>query len=300
MAHDLLTGKQGRVHIDSGVAANTGEWTIVPETDIHEKRTSATATGPVRVPGVEKWSGSYAGHGGLPAVLPGDAFVFHGIASGTDVADLAKTATGAARCHEAVITVNYETGEPIGHMVSFQSNGALTYPATATKAYDTAEDASAFVIPNGSTMPVKSDDLVDVIDWSTPGIFPDVRTVTITLSAANPERITSSTAGVAKHDAGNFDVKVSMNVFEADPTEFMAIGDTLAYQFYVTASTFWDIRFLTVESMSDFTVDPASPDLIGVTYELGYSAVATVIAADTVGNVIKPGGGNWFTGQVDA
>ncbi len=299
-AHELLTGKQSRVHIGS-IVANAGEWNIVPETDIHEKRTSATACGPVRVAGVEKWSGSYMAHGALPAILPGDAFTFTGIVSGTDVADVARVATGAARCHEAVITINYETGEPLAHTVSFQSNGALTYPVFDTPGtafdYDTALGAANFLIPNAVAMPVKSDDLSSTLTFG--DTFPDVRTVTITLSTANPERVTSSTSGVAKHDAGNIDVKVSMNVFEADPTLFLLIGDTRAYRFYTSATEYWEIDFLTVEGMSDFTIDPASPDLIGVTYELGYSAVANLNSNDTAGNVIKPGGGNWFTGQVD-
>lgn len=298
MAHELLTGKQGRVAKDGAAYANTGEWAITPETDIHEKRTSATSQGPVRVAGIEKWSGAFDGHGGLPTIFPGDAFEFTGVVSGVGATDIC-TAIGNARCHEVQITVNYETGEPIMHNVAFQSNGTLTLAndtLIADAPLDTILPASSFVIPDGATIPVKSDDLSGAISYG--DTFADVRTVTITLTTANPERITSSTAGVAKHDEGNIDAKVSLTVFEADPTLFLSIGDTKAYRFYVTASTYWDFEFLTVISMSDFSVDPANPDLIGVTYELGYTSIATIdtggTPTDTQGTIAKPTGGDWY------
>lgn len=292
---DLLTGKQGRVKVGS-VVANVGEWGITPADEIIVKRTSATREGPVRVKTIEKWSGSYTASGGLPASLPGDAMAFEGVVSGAaGVAD--RVWEGAARCNEAVITINYESGEPVFHVVSFESNGALTVDDGSTVALDAVQDADDFVIPVGPTMGVHYG---EVGAWATE--LADVKLVVITLTSANPPRTTSSTAGVEMHDAGNIDAKMSISVIEADPTVFgtltdtpftpgaLSIGTIAAWKVLTNATEFWALEYMTVESVGDITVNTENEDLIDATIELGYSA----IKGTDPGQIIKPGGGSWF------
>lgn len=281
---DVLTGKEGRVKT-AAVIASVKEWGISPAHDVHIARSSATREGPVRKPGTEKWAGTYMAFGGLPTTLPGDAFAFTGVISGGITG--AREISADAVCNEVVITINYDTGEFISHVVSFQSNGALTFSATGTTALDTLSDITEFVSPAGAAMSVMHGTAAGTYATT----LPEVKTVTITLSAANVSRVSSSTAGVELHTPGNIDAKVSISVNEGDPTALLVIGSELALKVFTNATEFWIFDYMVVEDWSDLIIDTESGDIIGVTYELGYSAIS--IAGDN-GQITKPGGGDWY------
>lgn len=292
MAHTLVTGIEGRVHTAGGAYANTGVWNIDPSDAVLKKITSATRGAAVRLKGNEDWSGSFMAHGTAPTVLPGDQFVFEGVTTGDATAGAAHVVTGTARCNSLVAVIDYVSGEPISHVISFQSDGTLAYSDAGTIELDDPLDASAFVVPDGSVHPVKFTKMPLVPAWA--GILPDVQTVTITLTADNPARITSSTSGVVRHDRGTPDATVSIAVLEASPAEWWKNGEIYAIRFYVTATTYWEFQFLYLEKLGNVQVDPDSNELVGVTYEMGFCSVAEAAVVNTPGQIVKPASGNWY------
>lgn len=292
MAHTLVTGIQGRVHTAGSAYANTGVWSVDPSDAVLKKITSATRGAAVRLKGNEDWSGSFMAIGTLPTVFPGDQFIFEGVTTGDGSAAAAHVVTGTARCSSLAITVDFVSGEPISHVVSFQSDGTLAYSDAGTIELDDPLDAAGFVVPDGSVHPVKFTKMPAAPAWAS--VLADVQTVTITLTADNPARITSSTAGVVMHDKGTPDATVSIAVLEASVEDWWKNGELYAIRVYVTASTFWEFQFLYVEKLGNVQVDPDSNELVGVTYEMGLCSVAEAAAANTAGQIVKPGGSNWY------
>lgn len=291
MAHVLVTGIEGRVHVAGSAYVNTGAWSVDPSDAVIKKITSATRGAAVRLKGNEEWSGSFVANGTLPAVLPGDSFIFEGVTTGGGGATEAHAVVGTARCNNVVIVLDFVSGEPISHTVSFESDGTLEYKDAETIELDSALDADAFDVP-GSDQSVTFTKMPATPAWA--DTLPDVQTVTITLTADNPARITSSTSGVVQHDKGTPDATVSITVLEASPTEWWKIGEVYAIKVNVTSSTFWEFQFLYVEKIGNVQVDPDSNELVGVTYEMGFCSVADALAADTPGKIVAPSTSNWY------
>lgn len=294
MAHTLVTGIQGRVHVAGSAYANTGVWNIDPSDAVLKKITSATRGAAVRLKGNEDWSGSFVANGTLPTVLPGDQFVFEGVISGDGGIGAADfVVQGTARCSELVVTVNFVSGEPISHAVSFQSDGTLTYTENTQVELAGALDADAFVVPVGAVQKVTYT-AMPAAPGSIDTVLPDVQTVTITLTSNNVPRITSSTAGVVLHDRGTPDATVSIAVLEASPLLWWKNGAVFALKVHVTGSTDWEFQFLYVEKLSNVQVDPDSNEIVGVTYEMGFCSVAATDTANTPGVIIAPSGSDWY------
>lgn len=266
MAHSVISGVG---HAVDGVG-NVGKWTMESSMDLHKWITSATKQGHATRKGPQDWTGTYESQGFLPAKMPGDTFTFTGSYDG------ATGVVGPVMVDVVEIRWNQETGEPIGHTVSFSGTG-LPVPGAAV-----AADASVPVVHSSVGLIIKASDasaaesFVEILD---------VRSVTLTISRANTPYTSSSTVTSGQayvgRLAGPWDFSLSYSVFEGDPSILLTPGDVYHFQVYVTAALFWDLKWARISELSDVDADSEGA-IMGATQNAemeGYTEVeaATVL-----------------------
>jgi hypothetical protein len=166
---------------------NVAEWSIDYTSDDQGYSSSSTKLGTVVLAGNKDWNGSFRAYGNPPVALkPGSAFAFTGnMGNG-------KGAVGASMVSRVVVTIDIEGKRPIGYTCDFGANGALTLGvATATDVVvPTAHVGALAKVLYGAVGVTAATEIVDV------------RSVTITLAAANVSYVSSSTASETKRVQG--------------------------------------------------------------------------------------------------
>jgi hypothetical protein len=230
-------------------------WSINSTADLQAGVCSASQGGTFRVAGNKDWTGSYDAYGHTPAAMPGEAFSFTGSIDGS------LGASGTAIVDQVVITIDIEAGAIISHVVNFSANGALTFGAAV------ATDATAASPISAIGCLVKVSDVTET----------DVRTVTVTITAANTAYVSSDTAGQVQRKAGNIDANVSFTIYNDNMINPPQPNTTATLKVYVTATTFWEFDWVMFGDLTGITVDREGAAILGATvnaFMCGYSGGA--------------------------
>ncbi len=248
-------------------------WSVTTLKQLVPYHASNTQQGTGRIAGNGDWSGSYSGLGHTPAIFPGDTFTF------TGSIDAVLGVTGAARVESIEIVIDIEGGNPIEYTVNFASNGALTRGAAV------ATDVSVPNPPSSIGTKVQLGTLVTTPVYTE---LSDVRTVTLTFTKALPEYASSGTAGETKRVDANLDLTVSIAVYTEDFASLPAEGSEHLMRVYVDATTFWALKWVRVEELSDLEVDIETGLPVGATINAGMQGFALISAVATVGEILDP------------
>ena len=190
--------------------------------------------------GNNDWSGSYKILGGEPANMPGDGITFTGSVDGTN------GCTGTAIVDSITVTAPIAAGGPVTTVVAFSSNGALTVGAAVATDVTEPNPPPAKL----AKMNVDSADLAGV------------QSITMTLTSANKDYVTT---GETNRVAGNLTGTLSYDLLEGDYTNLPAPNANEILKFYVTATLFWHLKWMTVETLTNLKVDIEANELVGAT-----------------------------------
>ena len=267
----VVSGKAGAVNGKSTVR----KWSISYTADTKTFVASSTKGGTGRLAGNEDWSGSYDGYGHTPGVMPGGALSFVGSIDGT------KGVSGTAIVDQVVITIDIEGGGIISHTVSFSANGALTEGAAA------ATDAT---LPEAYTSIGCKAEVADPAESPSYTALPDVRTITITMTANNSSYVSSDTAGQTQRCAGNLDVTIAISLYTNDPSTspIPAVNAEQFLQCYVSATEYWEFCAVRFGEHSDIEVDVEGNAIVGLTLNAGMSGWYDLAGTITEGTIIDP------------
>ncbi|HUT59180.1 MAG TPA: hypothetical protein VNA25_15130 [Phycisphaerae bacterium] len=258
----------------NGVSTARG-WQITYKGDPKAYVASNTKAGPGRLPGNTDWSGSYAAYGHTPPVVPGESFTFLGSVDG------ATGAGGTALVDSITLTIDIEGGSVIAYSVAFSAADALTLGIAAVVA--DAEDPDAYSAVGRTVTYVAAGSEAGA--WTT---LANVRTVTITLTASNMAYVSSTTAGVTKRLAGNFDASIAISIYEGDLSAVIEPHTVYAIRVYVTAALFWDIRWMIFSDASGIDVNREQPNLVSYTANAQFTGWEYISSTWTEGEVLDP------------
>jgi hypothetical protein len=246
----ILTGKNGAVEKGAVTVPTVRQWQVTTSADAPSYAASNTKGGTSRIDGNKDWSGSYQAYGALPAVTPGESFVFHGSINTVN------GVTGACLCNQIEITWDIEAGTPISHTVSFEANGALTIGA------ETAADAT---IPDPPTSKGTKASMWSLIDIPAETAITDIRTMTLTFTSANQSYKTSTTNGQTERVAGILDWTASITVYEDDFDDLPDVNDIVELRMFADSTLYWQLKYAIVTEVTDLEVAIESGDKIGAT-----------------------------------
>lgn len=267
----------------TGGAVNTIEqvrtWQIESKAELAEYASSNTRQAMAAMDGNTDWTGSYTAYGAEPEAMPNEAFSFAGSIDGTN------GASGTAIVESIEIDWDIEGGKPIGHVVNFAANSALVIGAQV------ATDTSLLLPPSAIGTKIELGTLVAVPVWTE---VDDVRTIKLTISAANQGYVTSSTGGGTRRKAGNIKLDLSYSVYEGDWASLPTPNLEKAIRLYDDAASFWLINWIKFGAASNLLVDREGGGLVGATMNAAHMPLATVDAAITEGTITKPDESEWW------
>jgi hypothetical protein len=220
------------------------------------------------------WRGFYLGYGHTPLVFPGDTFTFTGSTDATN------GATGPAICDRITITCYIKRGLQIDYRVDYSANGALTLGAAAA-VDDTAVNAFTSV---GRTLKLGGTSQVD--DGTA---VPGLGLWRLVVSRANKPYVHTGTAGKTQRTVGTLDARWIYQLYVDDPSDtdqLPALQGNPLMKFYVTSSTFWELRWGKLLDIDPFGADILGPENVGATLLGGMTADVGGVA----GSIYNPVG----------
>jgi hypothetical protein len=230
---------------------------------------SNTLGGPLRRRGVKDWTGNYSAYGGQPQVMPGSSFAFVGYTAPTSgvEGENGDTYSGTAIVDSVVINWNFETGDLISHVVNFSGDGPLT-EGTGAVTDITQPDAQECI------------DISPELEDGTE--IPNITTVALTISAENKNYVNSSTAGWNKRKRGNMDCTLTMGVHNTNFDDFVAeLGDDLRLKLFVSATAFWDLKWMHFKDVSNITASREDAAITGFTANFEFNGFPDVDPLET-------------------
>jgi len=271
----VISGKGGAVNGQSVVR----KWNIAYKSDLAAYASSNTGGIMSQLAGNTDWNGGFQAYGDTPLVLPGDALSFVGSMEGT------KGASGTAIVDQVEISVDLEGAKPVEYNVNFSGNGVLSQGAAV------ASDASLTIPGSSIGCKVATGTVVASPVWTD---LADIRNWKLTLTAANKEYASSSSAGGKKRVKGNVDAAFSFSMYGDDLSLLPQPNSIAAYRFYVSPTTYWEVLWGIVGDEGDITADIEGGELVGATINGKFRAITLVTAAATRGSIKKPGGSTWY------
>ncbi len=276
MAATIISGISGAVSITGNTtgASTIAEWSITPGKQTVDGRGSNTAGAPVVVIGNEDWQGKMRTYGKEPVAYPGASISFVGYNGQGSFA-------GTALVTSCTLTVDIATGAPLSWDIEFVGNSAVTLGSTVVV---------------DATLPAMYSSALCKVQWSATlaGSFADIAGVQryqITLSRA-PK--TYAQSQIIKRVPSTYDFSASVDLLEADPSVQLAAGDMSVYKFFVDASTFFKIGYLTVDNPEQ-NVQIESGDIVAYRMPLKGSFFKSITGTMTRGIVTKPDTTNWLS-----
>ena len=256
-------------------------WRISLSADVQKVIASNTAGNALRLAGNKDWSGSFETFGGQPVLKPGESFTFTGKATG------AWGVVGPAIVDQVEIRWDIEGGGPIVTTTTFSANGALERQFVSASDFTDPEPESSVGCKIEYAAPATSPQFNDI---------PDVRTVTLTMTSDNQSYVSSSTAGETKRMAGNWDVTLSIAVYESALGEAWIFppNSIRALRLYINDTEFWLLSWMMFHEMSDIEVNRETGALIGFTYNAGFTGFAYEGASLLSGEIVTPDLTSWW------
>lgn len=269
---------------DSTVIHAGRKWTVSLPSEAPDFSSTALKKAKARIAGPEDWSGTVEAYGHTPAIKPGVGFTFHGSMDGVN------GVSGAVMCSSVAIMLNHESGEPIGHTISFEGNGAATFGAEAGLPDNTVQ---APISPMDCVVKITPAEDASHTEQT----IADVRSADIGINRELFAYTSSSTAKQKKRIAGVWDAEASVSMYVTDPALFPTPGAMYTLKIYVSATTFWEIKWALLLEISGVDVDRETGAIIGAAFRFGFSAVTMYGAppgSATLGEINAPGDVNWW------
>lgn len=263
----MISGITAAIKLGASVESTVRGWQIRERNDQPYFAATNTAGAANSIEGNTDWKGSYLQYGHTPLVFPGDTFAFIGSVDGTN------GVSGNAICERLTITCHGERGAVIGSTVEFAANGALTWGAAA------AADTSAQTALTSIARVLKMDG-VDV---------PQLRLWRLDFQARNRPGVHTGTvtAGQTERTPGNLFVSWVYQLYVDDPaTQLPAKNSTSLMRFYVTATTYWELKWGRVQAIGPYGGNVEGARNVG-------AMVSGIMASEITGvdgQIVNPGG----------
>jgi hypothetical protein len=297
----VLSGKYAAV---DGISTTT-QWTLTDSSTPAEARTSNTRSGTSRVPGIRDWTGTMAGHGEYPPVMPGQKFNFIGYtAPYTGVFNTpGDSVVGVGIVDEVTMTWDWTTSSLLSYTVSFASGEGQ--PISRAPDGTVTDDTLPTLF---SMCPIKTPEFKRYDDqvWTS---IPNVTSLTLTITANNPTYNNASTGCDTGRTPGIIDWTLAMGEQTTSPIDYpvgtvgtsqelpyWAIGDDVWLRLYTTNTRFWELRSAHIVDFSDLTCDNDTGDIIAHTVNFGMHAGK--VEEGSLGAIILPDSTEYWPTQV--
>lgn len=247
----IVAGILAAVKKGASTESTTAGWRIRDLSQSAHCPGSNTQGGDQTTAGNSDWLGQYRNYGHTPIVFPGDEFTFLGVIR--KPAGGALSATGSAICERITLSIPGEQGGNIQYLVNLASNGALTYGS------ETLTDTSAVQAVNAAGRKASWGGAGAEID------VPDTRMMRLVLGAANKPYAASSVPGVRRRVEGVTFAQWLYQAYTDVVTDIPTRGTTGILRFYVTATTFWELKWVRIEMVDDFGAEIEGRTPVGYT-----------------------------------
>lgn len=270
-----LSGTSGAIDGISTVM----QWSVESKADLEAWVASNTLGMEVVSDGNDDWSGSYQAKGHTPAKMPGDAFTFSGSIDG------AKGVSGTAIIDSIEVVANQETGETIGHTVTFSGNGALTLGASTSADATVPEEYSAKGRKVEIAAPAAAPTFAELTD---------VKKVTFKFTAANAAYVNSSTSGHTLRKKGPVSGELSIDANFSDPATLLVPNTVKSVRVYVTATTYWLFSWIKFGNLSNITTDIKTGAIVSATMGGKFTGMQVISDVATRGEITDPAAATWW------
>lgn len=292
----VISGFGGHIATDAGALGCVRQWGISHTGQSTPVVCSSSDGAQQLADGNLDWEGSFVGFGGLPPVMPGDAFEFHGAITGED--EDAVGANGDVMVSQVAIRWNQETGAPLEYTVTFQGDGPLS------------RDNSTLDVPPDTGVPNPVTSRLKKVEIAVPAGSPsfaelaDVLSVTLTISRSNVDyNGTGNVGGYTRRALGNLAASLDIQLRAQDSdgwNSFPAIHAVRAVRLYTAitaiegADAFWLLNWMKVTAHNGLDVDLAGPNIVGGTIQWGFHSATPISSTPTRGTILMPGGSAYW------
>lgn len=242
----MISGIGAAIKLGASVESTTRRWFIRQRGQHPYFAATNTAGAGNSISGNTDWQGQCWLYGHTPLVFPGDTFAFIGSVDGTN------GVTGNAICERLTITCHGERGGNIEAAVGFAANGALSFGAAA--AADTS--AQTAITSIGKLLKLDGVNVSQERLWR------------LSFWARNYAGVHTgvATAGTTERVTGNLFAAWTYQLYVDDPsTDLPAIGDKPLMRFYVTDSTYWELKWGHVQEIDPYGADREGARNVGAT-----------------------------------
>lgn len=268
----------GRFGVIDGVHT-VRNWNLTDQQTTARYVASNTKFGTGRKKGVRSWSGSFAGFGGQPVLLPGDFATFNGYtAPDDDVSGNGECYSGQIYVPTVSITWNWASGELLSWTANFVGHLALT------RSTDEFEDLTA---PDPEPV------------CGTKILYPTTQWTNVTqavlnlqcpnVAYVNSDTIVSGTCWTGQKQ-GIFDWNLAVTEQNNGRQSALEVGTDVKLRLFIDATTFWRLTWGHVAGYSGLTVDRQTGAIIQQTVNIEKNGF---LAGDT-GVVQAPDGTVWW------
>lgn len=275
------SGKFGVVNGENTVR----NWSISDEQTLQSYVASNTQFGTGRQPGVESWNGSFQKYGFVPATMPGSLFSFVGYeAPDDDVSGNGMRYSGQAMVSQLQVNWNWGGGEIINSQIDFAGHLALT-AATGAEISD-------------AVFPVVPPVTVTKIEYSTnDSDYTELDCLVSaqwTLTSALQAYVNSCTIVSSRLWTGQKSGPIdwTLSITQQDNARPLAKGDRVSLRLYVTATTYFLLKWARLQNITGITVDRETGAIIGQTLNFGMDGFNTDSSA--VGQIVLPDLSVWW------
>lgn len=247
----VIAGLLAAVRKGASTESTTAGWKIRDLSRSAHCPASNTLGGDQTTAGNSDWMGQYRNYGHTPIVFPGDTFTFLGIIK--NPAGGALSATGDAICERITLHIPGEQGGNIQYQVELASNGALTYGA------DTITDSSAVAAVNAAGRKASWGGADAEVDVS------ETRLMRLVMGTHNRPYTGSGVPGVMRRVQGVTYAQWLYQCYTDSAVTIPTRGSTGILRFYVTATAYWELKWVRVELIDDFGAEIEGRKNVGYT-----------------------------------
>lgn len=275
----VLSGFGGAV----GSVDTVRDWKISSSADLAAFVASNTVKGTGRLDGNYDWTGSYTCYGHTPVNFSGDAVSI--ILS----LDGAVGVTGEIVISEVTLDWDVEGAGIISHNTTFEGDGAIGLGAAV------ASDSTIPNPPSAAGCGLFTGTLIDAPVFTE---ITDIRTMSLTLTAATPSYSSSGTYAdgkprIKRLSGGVIDASISWTTYQETGANLLVPGDVHVFKLGVdpgaTPTKFWEIRWMRVDEASDFGADIEGSGLVAAAQGASLDAFNQVPITKT-GKITDPAG----------
>ena len=249
---------------------HVGQWQFNRSANTSKYADSSTGKGTAVTKGNINITGSIAGIGGNPILVPGTEHAFVGI---SDVAPSALSYSGTILITSLQVTVDRESAAIIEWTAGFGAQGDLTAGATAPV------DETDFAVHDGASDSAGVA-IVGSPDYSIPGFKKWVLNLTC------PEKVYTLNKFIHRKP-GNLEGTISIDVWNKTVRDVKYDPNTIgAVKLYIDATQFWLLNWVRFKETTNLVVDKRTQAIQGYTINGDWTAQDGVGSA--LGAIVRP------------